>query len=348
MTTNAMARTEQLLIAQHAADWLRRLQSADAAEHAAFLDWLRQSPLHVQEMLLSMSVDDALDGFDAQRRIDLNALLSDDSNVLPLRIAMPEVTAAPKKRWLRTNWGIGLAASMVLLVTLGFLLPWLLSGTQFETTLGEQRAISLEDGSVVHLNTLSRIRTAYTANARDIYLLEGQAIFRVAHDASRPFRVHTDSAIVQAIGTQFDVREIEGRTQVAVIEGVVQVSVLSPKEVKLALPAPQQLRAGQVVALSSPTGDIAPLPTTEVKDVTAWQQRRLVFRKDQLADIAAEFNRYGRAKLRVEGDELRARRFSGTFDADDPALMLSFLERDSTVVVERHDREIRIYPRAVQ
>src|SRR5687767_11348856 len=123
MTTNAMARTEQLLIAQHAADWLRRLQSADAAEHAAFLDWLRQSPLHVQEMLLSMSVDDALDGFDAQRRIDLNALLSDDSNVLPLRIAMPEVTAAPKKRWLRTNWGIGLAASMVLLVTLGFLLP---------------------------------------------------------------------------------------------------------------------------------------------------------------------------------------------------------------------------------
>lgn len=343
MTPNAIARQEHTLIAQHAADWLRRLQSADPAEHAAFIAWLKQSPVHVQEILLAMSVDDALDGFDAQRRIDLDALLGDARNVVPLRTDT-RVTPAIKQPSRQKRWLVGLAASVLLAVTAGLLLPSLLNRTKFETTLGEQRAISLEDGSVVHLNTLSRIRTDYSAGARDIYLVEGQAIFRVAHDAQRPFRVHTDTAIVQAIGTQFDVRQLAGRTQVAVIEGVVQVSTLPASKADKA-PEPQQLRAGQVAAVGSATESVAAPKVTDVKDITAWQQRRLVFRKDRLSDIAAEFNRYGRVKMNVEGEQLRAREFSGTFDADDATLLLSFLERDASLIVERDGNEIRIRPR---
>ncbi|MBL8266493.1 FecR family protein [Steroidobacter sp.] len=347
MTANSIARQEHQLIAQHAADWLRRLQSGDPAEHAAFIAWLKQSPLHVQETLLAMSVDDALDGFDSQRRIDLDVLLGDARNVVPLRTDT-RVAASIKHPSRKKRWLMSLAASVLLAVTAGLLLPSLLNRTKFETTLGEQRAISLEDGSVVHLNTLSRIRTDYSASARDIYLLEGQAIFRVAHDAQRPFRVHTDTAIVQAIGTQFDVRQLAGRTQVAVIEGVVQVSTLPAGKVEQA-PAPQQLRAGQIVAVGLAAGSATePVPApkvTDVKDITAWQQRRLVFRKDRLSDIAAEFNRYGRVKMNVEGEQLRAREFSGTFDADDATLLLSFLERDTSVSVERTGNEIRIRPR---
>lgn len=347
MNTNPMVRHEHTLIAQHAADWLRRLQSDDITEHAAFIAWLRQSPLHVQEMLLAMAVEDALEGMDAQRRIDLDALVAAASgNVVPLRIADPAVAPVRNKPSTRWRWIAGAAAAVLLVVALGLMLPASLGRTQYATELGEQRAVSLDDGSLVYLNTLSRVRTNFSATARDIYLLEGQAMFRVTHDADRPFRVHTDTAVIQAIGTQFDVRRLQGRTEVAVIEGVVKVSTAVAVKVDTALPTSQKLAAGQATAVSSTVAPVPPPHTADVKDIMAWQQRRLVFRKDPLADIAEEFNRYGRVKMRIEGPALRAREFSGTFDADDPALLLSFLERDTTVVVERRGGEIYIRPRS--
>jgi ferric-dicitrate binding protein FerR (iron transport regulator) len=48
------------------------------------------------------------------------------------------------------------------------------------------------------------------------------ANFKVKQDATRPFRVHVDSVVVQAIGTQFDVYRLKDQTNVAVIEGVSQ------------------------------------------------------------------------------------------------------------------------------
>jgi transmembrane sensor len=71
--------------------------------------------------------------------------------------------------------------------------------------------------------------------------------------------------------------------------------------------------------------------STLIGSVTAWRRRRLVFRKDTLAYIAAEFNRYNRTpKIRVEGETLRLRRFNGVFDADNPLPLLQFLKKIMT------------------
>ena len=55
-------------------------------------------------------------------------------------------------------------------------------------------------------------------------MLRGEALFRVHHDAGRPFRVYTDDAIVQAVGTQFDVYRRDDGTVVSVLEGRVDVT----------------------------------------------------------------------------------------------------------------------------
>jgi transmembrane sensor len=96
----------------------------------------------------------------------------------------------------------------------------------FETGVGEQRFVKLIDGSTVELNSRSRVRIRYSDTERDVDLIEGQALFHVAHDAARPFIVHSGTTLVRAVGTQFDVYRKESGTTVTVVEG--RVAVLSP------------------------------------------------------------------------------------------------------------------------
>jgi transmembrane sensor len=94
------------------------------------------------------------------------------------------------------------------------------------TETGEQRFVSLVDGSTLELNSRSRVRIRFSDRERDVDLIEGQALFHVAKDVARPFIVKSGTTLVRAVGTQFDVyRKVSGTT-VTVVEG--RVAVLSP------------------------------------------------------------------------------------------------------------------------
>ncbi len=73
----------------------------------------------------------------------------------------------------------------------------------------------------------------------------------------------------------------------------------------------------------------------DVAAAVAWRQRRLVFRAERLADIAAEFSRYSPHHI-VPADAIaRERQVTGTFDADDPGSLVLFLERIDGLQVDR-------------
>jgi ferric-dicitrate binding protein FerR (iron transport regulator) len=72
---------------------------------------------------------------------------------------------------------------------------------------GEQREIFFQDGSSVNLNCGSRLSFPhfFGLKSRDVYL-EGEALFRVAHNSRRPFIVHIDKDLsVEVKGTVFNV-----------------------------------------------------------------------------------------------------------------------------------------------
>jgi transmembrane sensor len=98
-----------------------------------------------------------------------------------------------------------------------------LSVPVYATALGEQRSIQFEDGSTVELNSRSKIRVKYSKTERDVELIEGQALFHVAHDVTRPFIVAVGATRVRAVGTQFDVYKKSNGTVVTVVEGRVAV-----------------------------------------------------------------------------------------------------------------------------
>ena len=88
-------------------------------------------------------------------------------------------------------------------------LLWLRQGSELQTlatAVGQQRTVTLADGSIVALNTNTIVETDLNHRLRQIYLRKGEAHFQVAHDRSRPFLVHAGDAVVRAVGTAFEVR----------------------------------------------------------------------------------------------------------------------------------------------
>ena len=227
----------------------------------------------------------------------------------------------------------------------------------YTTEIGEQRALTLVDGSIIQLNTHSRLKVRLTVGAREVHVLEGEALFKVAHDAVRPFRVHTGDAVITAVGTQFEVYRKPAGTSVEVLEGAVEVAPTAIVDTAAARARHgreatlnqthhtqvARVAAGEEVDIGSGTG-LVRRKLIIPAEVAVWRQRRLVFHNDTLAEIAAEFNRYNRLKIRVEGQAGMAR-FAGTFDADSPQEFIAAVAPHQELGIERRSNEVVIRER---
>jgi transmembrane sensor len=224
---------------------------------------------------------------------------------------------------------------------------------EFATATGEQRAFELEDGSVIHLNTSSRVALRFTRQMREVRLLQGEALFRVHHEGARPFRVYTSDAVIQAVGTQFNVYNRPDGTEVAVIEGRVSVTAEPhPSIAKYDVPAAGvgEDPATRSVGASERAhvergGRLSVHAVSDVSDAVAWRERRLVFRQETLEHIVAEFNRYNSRQIRLEGANVTSRVFTGVFDADDPDSLAQVLGRDASLAVTYSGRVIVVNAR---
>ena len=331
----------ELLHAQQASAWIQALQDPTPEQRASFVKWLKSSPRNVRDFLFMLTVDQALDHFDAKRITNIEALLAQVNNqVVPFNSARPAIKV--RFSW-RSRRAMLVAASLLLasLATLVILTRAPSDWAQFATATGEQRAFELPDGSVIHLNTHSRVALHFSNQLREVRLLQGEALFRVRHDATRPFRVYTTDAVIQAVGTQFNVYERADGTEVAVIEGRVSVAAESHPRLE---PVTRTVGASEEAHVA-PSGLVSVRSAPDVSDVVAWRERRLVFKQETLGRIVSEFNRYSEKQIRLEGVEAQSRLFSGVFDVDDPESLAQVLTRDSSLSVRYSDNGIVISSR---
>jgi len=359
---------DKLSIQEQAAQWVVDLQEPSQDLLQAFALWLRESPRHVEEFLFINALWDEFDNFAAQPRIDLEKMIAEareahnSSNIVELQVGRQRVeetiSSDASPRW-SYRWPLAAAAISMLCLSFVFAWQWFpafLGNETYTTPVGEQRTLRLKDGTVVYLNTNTRVETDFSFKSRNITLLYGEALFDVAKEPERPFRVHSDNNVIQAIGTQFNVYRQANITKVAVIEGIVGVAPdKKPKPGRLAsVPGtpldsalsdlsinPSRLTAGQEAELN-PDGKVLKLAETDVRNAIAWRTRRLVFQSHSLEEVATEFNRYNRLQIQIEGDELTAKRLTGTFNADDPETLIRFLDTGQDLKISRVSNKIII------
>jgi transmembrane sensor len=326
---------------QCAAHWLSVLSDENCtdAERRQFLVWLRASGQHVDEFLRLSRLNAHCSRRELWPETSVAELVaaakaSGEGNVTMLEPVTDFSSVRRSRRPVR--WALAAAAACIFIVT-GLIVgrsQWL--SPEYVTALGEQRSITLEDGSVVELNSQSRLRTHFQKELRAIELLEGEAIFRVSKDPHRPFRVRTGVTDIVAVGTAFNVNASDARTVVTVLEGRVRVNQRDAAE-RSATQSAQAIREFELaVGDQLIVGKAQPAIRVSLRDtekVTSWTERRLIFEDTPLTAVAAEFSRYSSRAIRIEDARVGSRKINGVFDATDPASLVEFLSADETLEI---------------
>lgn len=355
--------TEQLIVAEQAAEWLIRIESATSQEREEFWGWVKQSPLHVREVLTAQACQIELRGLFREKRIDVDAFIQSAHNVHEIgarEMSQQDVTGPdPDSRALSWNGGRSelhrprrlMAAAMILIALLGAALftVFQLSDRRIATVAGEWQTERLDDGSIVRLGPRSKLFVEFADDRRIVKLTHGEALFHVAHDTERPFVVETPLAAVRAVGTAFAVR-VDGNAQVRVTvqEGVVAVARGSHAQalrMSPNLPAGQSitLRAGEQVAVTH-AGDLA-AEHVNVDVALAWANRQLVFERETVEEAAYEFNRRNELQIKILDSRLLARAVRGVFEATDPQAFAAYLEKQGAVaMLDKSSKTLVIAP----
>jgi transmembrane sensor len=187
---------------------------------------------------------------------------------------------------------------------------------RFSTGKGETKVVALKDGSVVTLNTASEIRVTYSDTLRGVELVQGEALFDVAKNKSRPFVVMAGDTHVRAVGTSFTVRRLEAApVQVLVREGT--VDVFKPETGTAPVRISANSMAEAPLAREAEIAARAVLPA-QLHRQLAWQTGQIAFEGETLAQAAAEFARYSDTRIVIDDPVLAREEIAGLFKATDP------------------------------
>lgn len=314
-------------IDQEAAEWMARLDDIDRPpdfrDQREWMSWLKRSPKHVQAYFDVANVSQMVDEVPRAGRARLREMLAAHRQQ-PLSVAGEQLLREDGS-WL--TGGVKLAAAAAVACMIAGSLWLMMASPRYAAGVGKQASYTLPDGSSMLLNTRSRARISMSERER-LVELDGEALFTVARDKDRPFRVRTHSAVTQAVGTQFNVYERnDGTTKVSVLEGAVKVSPIAES----ADSAPLLLSAGQEGEVHESRLTRASAP--KVSASIAWKNGTLVFEDAPIGEVAAQFNRYNETQFSISPQLGSERRLSGTFDADHPEYFRAFLERDDSLEV---------------
>lgn len=374
-------------IYQEASEWFVECRAGDleAKTRQAFDSWLRKSPEHLKAYLELSAIWNDGPSLDPDGRLDPDTLiaeaLADRDDVIDLSAARsgmdtpnapPEGTTAAAleaatpplhQAYRRFRWRsvAAIAASLVIAGVAALFYVRTSQAPNYATEIGEQRSLTLTDGSTVELNSRSKIVVRYTSQGRNVELLQGQALFRVAKDANRPFIVKTGATLVRAVGTEFDVYQKRDGTVVTVVEG--RVAILTghalpepraqtdendkPQQTNLEFSAVPKGQVGNILVAAGEQLTVTPKLISiaehpNIATATAWTQRQLVFESAALSDVADEFNRYNDRQLIVADPRLGTFHVSGVFSSTDPASLIRFLRARPELKITETESQIRI------
>lgn len=330
---NIMSTDHSETVHEQAANWQARLSAGNvsATESQNFKRWLQEpeNELAYSQCLLVLEMTESLKA---------------DEDILRERqtLSGTTVSESANDRWYhQPKRLVQIAAALILAIGVSVAVDYS-SYQRYNTGIGEQRLVRLEDGSSILLNTDTQLKVKYTSRNRVITLAHGEAYFTVAKDRNRPFEVHAGSSIARALGTQFSVallpQSVDSKeVSVAVTEGVVEVEADTTAHKNSVI---AQLGIGDAINFSDTTLPQKPeISSADIARIDAWQQRKIYFNADTLADAISEYNRYSQVKFHIIDQELGNERITGLFNVGDLDAFIYSLEQLLNInVVQNRER----------
>jgi transmembrane sensor len=311
--------------------WIAQLDGGEPSPQdlAAFREWMHRSPQH-------------------QAEIKRLSALWGDLNILT-ELAVP--TKRPRQPWTRFLSVKVAALGATALAGLVFVVFGLRSNIfehnsdqnlLYATAVGEQRAVVLEDGSKLLLNTDSRARIDYGPGQRAVQLQKGEAYFEVAHNRERPFLVYAGANVIRAVGTAFSVHLRQRDVAVVVTEGTVELSAVDASAGGASTRAPSAqvvrlaaLQAGQSATVDQQVQAIQTIQPAELTRRLSWREGVLSFSGEPLEQVVEEVSRYTPVTIVISDPTIRHVAIGGYFKAGETEAMFEALETSFGVRVTR-------------
>ena len=288
-----------------AAAWIARLDASDFSEDdaVAFDAWLAAAPGHAPAYRRTLALWHEFDAGAAQVRQELAERAE--------RASRPAF-GQPRRRVLFAGTAAAVAAALVVIVALPPAPPAEATHQSFATAKGQHQHIALADGSMIDLNAETRLTARMSGAERRITLAEGEAVFDVAADKTRPFTVETAQGTVRVVGTQFDVRSRDGELTVTVARGKVAVRSATAA----ASDDPVFLTPGMQLSLGATRTEA--VAHVDPQAAFAWREGRMVYRDQPLAAVVADLNRQFPQQIAIGDPALDKIRITGVIVLDNP------------------------------
>ena len=308
---------------EEAADWAltMRYGNPDAAERAAFRDWLGRGPDHAATWQRAQAVFQSFERLPPGlgRQVLCPAEPQPDGRI-DRTMDRRQAGGMDRRGALALAVGLGAAGA------LAWHQPWRNWRADVATAVGERRTLALPDASDLVLNTDSAADIAFTSAERRIRLRGGEILLTSARDpapVARPLLVGTDLGEVRALGTRFSVQRLEDRVRVSVFRDAVEIRPSRGAARRLAAGAQADFTAAGV------------WPARAVDDGAAiWEQGMLLAQDMPLAEVVAEMARYRHGVLRCD-PRVAAIRVSGAISLSDTDGGLDLLARTLPVRIQR-------------
>jgi len=239
----------------------------------------------------------ALEGFSKdvlEKKILIDKKISDQilSNIHQ-QVRAPKQVKTVRKMWVK----IIIAASVSVALGAGYLFRQQIDNwadpVKYQETVtakGQIELIELPDGTSIWLNADSKLRypDKFKGDTREIALL-GEAFFKVAHDNSHPFIIHSGKINTTVLGTSFNIRAYndDKTIKIAVLTG--EVGITTPNS---AVKHPVMMLTPNMQAVFTKTDQT--LVAEKLNDaslIISWRQGELQYRNAPLSDVLADLQR---------------------------------------------------------
>lgn len=300
--------------------WFTRLNSGDATQEECrqFEAWHARSPFHAQEYSRISALWNDFDGLKewADNELGQGQVKEQEVNASYSYPPSNRVNMNGRSRW-GSSRTASLLAVLFVMLNISIWLPDALMrfSSDYQTGTGQQKSITLADGSLVTMDTGTALSVDYSMHQRKLILHQGRAYFTVASDKQRPFVIDTEGGKIQALGTEFEVYQTPQGVAVTVFESTVQVTL--GDQVEVLVPG-QQLHYSIAKGVSKPK-------IVDLLEAKAWQRGKLVFTDRPLGEVIEEINRYRQGVVVIIDESLRDFPVSGVFDLNEPDAILQAL-----------------------
>ena len=310
-----------------AADWFVRLQSTEVTleETLEWQTWLHGDPSNARAFARIEEISNALRDVPAPATVPARILARDRYDA---SVAIADWKPQRTRRWPKAPLAVAASFAAAALTFMLWQSPAKI--TTYETAIGENSNIVLVDGSIIALGGDTRIDVTLSENLRAVELSRGEALFKVAKDPARPFKVRAGDATIIAVGTEFNVERDSDRAVVSVTEGRV---IVKPAGGLLPVSFLQEfkpkLRSVHVNAGQQTTAGSAGIeePTKMEDPATGWQIGHLAFRLQPLRYVLEDVNRYAHKPIVLESESMGALVITGTVERENIAGWVKSLER---------------------